>query len=242
MTLDEILAELNKLDRTQVVAGLQANSQPIYQAIYDKGTGFAVAKHTAEKADLEGKITGLTSQVTEKDQQITQLSAKTPEVATLRTQYEGQINQLKETHKNELKARDQALIGERRSRALSDLRTKLVGGGVDADYADVLTNKSTTTARFRFDDKTGKMDILAADSEVPIAVATGKDVLDVLAEELKTGVPAKFVMSNGDGGSGTNGTGGKGKGGDLYEEIRTEAKSKSEAKKAPSARERLGML
>jgi hypothetical protein len=241
MTLEEILAELNKLDRQTVVTGLQASAQPIFQAIYDKGVGFQTVKHTAEKTSLEGQVTGLQTQIAEKDKEIQKLTEKAPEAATLRTQYEAKINQLKEDHKNELKARDTVLVGERRTRSLLDLKTKLISAGVDPDYADVLTNKSTTTSRFKFDDK-GEMSILAADSEVPIIAAKGKDALEVMAEELRTSVPAKFVLSNGDGGSGTNGQGGKGKaGGNLYEEIRQDAKKRSEQTKAPSARERMGI-
>jgi hypothetical protein len=141
-----------------------------------------------------------------------------------------------------LAARDGELISERRNRALSDLKAKLIGQGVDPDYADVLTNKSTTTKRIKFDDKTRKMDILAADSEVPIVPAQGKDVLDVLADELKTGIPAKFVTSTADNGSGVLNGNGKGGQGNLYEEIRTEAKARSDTtSKAPSAKERMGI-
>jgi hypothetical protein len=243
MTLDEILAELNKLDRAQVVTGLQAQAQPIFQAIFDKGVGFQQVKFNGEKATLDGQIATLTATITQKDTELTELTKKTPDVATLRTQYEGQINQLKAAQANELSARDEVLKGERRSRSLSDLRAKLTGAGVDVDYADVLVNKSTTTKRFGFDDK-GQIVVYAADSEVPINVASGKDVLDVLADELKTGVPAKFVTSNGDRGSDTSGSGGKGSKSSVYDDIRKEAadKKKAAGEKPPSARERLGMV
>jgi hypothetical protein len=242
MTLDEILAELNKLDRQQVVGALQAQAQPIFQAIFDKGHSTATAKAVTDRSELESKIVGLNTTITQKDQQITELSAKAPDVAALTTKYEGQISQLKNQYKLDLEARDSVLVSERQSRLLSDLRSKLVAGGVDADYADVLVNKSSTTKRFK-PNKEGKIDVLQADSEAPVVAATGKDVLDVIAEELKTGVPSKFVVATSDSGSEVNGQGkGTSRGGNIYAEIRNDAKKRSEDRaKTPSVRERMGI-
>lgn len=243
VTVDELIAEILKLDKGSVVTALQAQAQPIFQSIFDKGHAAATARFNGEKSELEGKITGLNETIRTKDTQIQQLSEKAPEVATLTQQHQTEINRLKEEQKNALRVANETLIGERRSRARGDLRVKLVGLGVDSDYAEMLVNKPDMEKRIR-PNAQGQMEFIRADNDAPYAPAQGKDVLDLMAEELKAVVPPKFITVSGDRGSGTRSAdsgsgGGKGAAG-KYEAARTDVTKKEErASTSISARDRL---
>jgi hypothetical protein len=246
MTLEELLAELAKLDRTQVVEGIQKSAQPIFQAIYDRGVGFANAKWGPEKTALEGQVASLTSEKQTLETRVRTIEEKTPDLAAERQKFDAQIQAEQQKYEAKLKAAQVQLQAERKSRAVADLKAKLIAAGVDSDYADVMTLKPDVQKRINFTDA-GTMQVLQANSDIPFAAAGERTGIDLLADELKTGVPAKFLLVNSDAGSGTEGTG-NGAGGaagaakNLFKDIRKQAKDKQEAAvKAPTAAERLGM-
>lgn len=240
MNLEQLLAELMKLDAAQVATALQEKAQPVFQHIFNKGHGAGLAKATDDKTRLEGQVASLTSQLSEKDNTIRTLTDKAPDVAAVRQTFEAQINQLTEKHKSELKAKDEEIQGERMSRARSDIRTKLVAGGVDPDYADVLMEKPEIKKRMRFA-KDGVLEVLQDKQDIPLTATKDKAVTDLFVEELVAAAPAKFLTVNSDRGSGTESGGGGGKGNaSRYDKIREDAKSRQTVDSSqPSAAERL---
>jgi hypothetical protein len=241
MTLEELLAELNKLDRAQVVGGLQTYSQPIYQAVFDKGHSTATVKHNTEKQALEVQVNTLTETVRQKDAQLATANEKAPDIAVLRQQHEAQIRDLQEKNDAKVKAKNDELITERRDRAVTNLRVKLVEQGVDPEYAEVLSLKPDVQKRIRLNAE-GKPEVFQADSDIPFAPAKGKTGIDLLAEELTAGTPPKFVVSNADRGSETTSRKGGGPAkGSLYDEIRSEAEKRQTSDKPKPLTERFGM-
>jgi uncharacterized phage infection (PIP) family protein YhgE len=244
--LEELLAELNKLDRNQVVTGLQTHAQPIFQVIFDRGHSTATATAKAERTTLDAQLASLQEQIRQLTDQNRQLSDKAPEAAALRKQHEDAIAVLRKEYEDKLKEKDGLVAQERMNNALANLRGKLLGGSskLDEDYAAVLVAKPELAKRLRFTSD-GKVEVLQADSATPLAAPQGKDGLDLLADELKAAAPTKFVTVESDRGGGAppagGGAAGAGKG-DMYERIRTEATARREAtSKVPSARERMGI-
>jgi hypothetical protein len=228
-TLEELIAEILKQDHPAVLTALQKSAQPIFQGIFDKGHAAATQRYTAEKATLDGTIANLTTQNQQKDEQIRQLGEAKPDVVAMQTKHAADIQRLEDKHKNELKVANDTLIGERMSRTGSDLKTKLVVLGVDAEYAEVVVSKAEREKRWRPNAK-GIVEIFRADTDAPYAPAQGKDALDLLAEELKTAVPPKFITVNGDSGSGTTtSTTGAATGKKKFDNIREDVKKKEAA-------------
>lgn len=241
MTLQELLAELSKLDRTEVVNGLQSQAQPIYQAIFDKGHSVARTTYDAKKGELETQITSLTSQLQQKDAELKTANEKAPEIATLRQQHEAQIRDLQSKHEAKIKEKDDALSAERRDRWITDLRVKLVEAGVDAEYAEVLSLKPDVQKRIRLGTG-GVLEVLQSEGEVPFAPAKGKTGIDLLADELAAAAPPKFVVSKADRGSETKpGSKGGPAGGSFYDDIRKQAEERNKQPDRKPLAERMGM-
>lgn len=242
MDLKEILAELLKQPKDAVVAALQSDAQPIFQAVYDKGHGAATARHQADKATLDGKIVELQGQLTTSTERIRALEASAPGAAELQKQYETRVREMEEKHKTELLKRDTQLNEERIERAFSDLRSKLKGR-VDGDFVPVLVQQVRDRKRLRLTD--GKVEALQADSGIPFVPSTDgkKDGLDLLADELFTGTPLKFQLSTVDSGSGADGGGGGGGSGatSTFDNIRKDAKERNKPREGQSAKERMGV-
>lgn len=245
MTLEELLAELNKLDRAQVVTGIQTHAQPLYQAIFDKGHSTSTAANSAKVTELNGTLASLQEQIKAKDAEITQLQSKTPGAEELRRTYETQVADLQKKNKeatDELKA---TLWEERKTRVQTDLQMKLVSQGVDADYAAVLVLKPEVQKRIRKAPETGQPEILQADGGVPLAAPAGQTPLDVLVGELSAAAPAKFKTVDSDRGSSTDSGGPGGGKGNFFEGIRKDAKARAEAATTSnggkSGMERLGI-
>lgn len=245
---EAIRALLGVEDRTAVIAALQKDGRELYQAIFNKGHATATEK-------LEQRITALTEQVSTAQAEAT--AAKTaladaeknkPDVTTIRQQYEQQITDLKERHKAEIGKEREGRKAERLERTKGELKRALViDHGIDKDYAEVLVERADVRARLTFSDK-GDLEILQAGKTIPIVVGDGQNAVGLFAEELKGGVDPKWVTSKAD-----NGTGGQrdqpgGSGGDLYEQIRAEAKPAQQPAQPPvnggppaSAAARMGM-
>lgn len=239
MELKELIAELAKQDKDATIVALQSGAQTIYQGIFDKGHANATARHQSDKTVLEARVTDLDGQLRERDEKIKKLEAKTPETAELQRQHEAKILELTNTHKQELKQREDTLSSERMLRAESDLRAKL-RGRVDSDYVEVLITKTREAKRLRLD-KDGKAEALQADSGIPFAAASGKTSIDLLADELFTGTPLKFQTSAVDGGSGTEGGGSGGSGSQFYEGIREDAEKRQGGGERPTAKQRMSI-
>lgn len=232
MTLAELLAELAKLDREEVVRGIHDSAQNVYQVIFDRGHSTATTKAAAEKTRLEGELVAANTAKQEAETKYTQLKAENPDVAKIHEQYGAQITDLKEKNKETVKTLKAQFGSERHNRAVADLRTKLVSVGVDPDYAAVQAEKPEVQKRLRFDDA-GNLEVLQEGKEIPLQPGDGKVPLDLLAAELKGRTPAKFVTATVDRGSQVDGGSGGGSGGkSKFDKIRAEVKERQDKKKA----------
>lgn len=205
MGVNEAIAELAKADRTEVLAALEKDAPGLHQAVFQKGYDNAHGKFKGDLATADGKVTGLTAEVTKLTGEVETLK-KHPGTAELHTQYGNEIAALKNGHATEV-AGLKGKIAEGDQKAItSTLRSLLTTGTkdspkvLDADYAAVQLEKPEIKARIKLVD--GGFQILQAGKDIPIAAQTTDAALAILAEELKTSAPSKFVMANTDVGGG----------------------------------------
>jgi hypothetical protein len=244
MDLNEIVAELVKQDTTAVVTALQSKAQPLFQQIFDKGHAEATRRLNEQKTELEGKLSTLQTELTTAKGQIVTLSAGAPDIKKFQdeiTRLEGEVAKTKTDSAT-------LLISERLDRQFQTLETRLVAKGVDPEYASVLLSKTDIRKRLQAS-KDGGIEVLR-EGGIPYSPAEGKTGLDLFADELMGKVPAKFVSSTVDRGSGVR-TGGAGGGttedGDYFKTLRAdldkkrEAEAKTTAAGPTEAARRLGM-
>ncbi len=196
MELTALLAELAKLDQAAVVKAIQANNQPLFQAIFDMGHGVATQKLQPKVDEVTGQVTKLTADLTAATKRIETLSADHPDVAKLQTEIanlEAKIRQAED-------AGTERLHAERRDTFMADLRTQLTALGVDADYAGVVLAKPEVQKRLRIN-KAGEREVLRKGSDI-VLMPGDKPLVRAVAEELVAEVPPKFISSPVDRGSG----------------------------------------
>jgi hypothetical protein len=203
--IEHIRALLAHENRAEVVATLQKEAQPIYQAVFDKGHGAGLKAKGKDVDELQEKITALEKERDDFKGKLTESEANKPDVAKIRQQYEDQIKQLKEEHGAKVKELKDGHAAEKKTTARERLVNKLITAGVDPDYAETLAGKPEYNDRITFRKDDGKLEVLQAGSSTPLVPADGKDALDLLAGEIRAKVPAKFVTSQSDDGSGDRG-------------------------------------
>lgn len=246
MTIEELvkaLGEVTAEDREKLVIAIQGDTatHPIFQAVFDKGHGEATRKGTQEKESLNTRISALEAEGTAKDERITALGEKNPDVAKIEEKYQTRITEIEEAHKVEkanLQSQNQTLVLSTHRKTLA---TALIRLGVDPDYADF---KADNTDRLQLSDK-GTLDVMREGLEIPYAPVEGKSTIDLLANDMLSGVKDIFRTSNADRGSnmgGDDATGGAQK--SKFDKIREDAVAtrKAEAEKGgKSLEDRLGM-
>lgn len=222
----------------------------VYQQIFNVGHSERNKKATTDEAALREQVTALTTERDALKVKLDEAGKDQPDASKRVTELEGQIRTLQTTHADEVKAL-KASVGEARVEGrVESLRAKLVAGGMDADYAEVLTLKPDVRKRIKLNDD-GTFEVLQANGGIPFAPADGKDGLDLLSGELieatRTSKPT-LITSGVESGSGQGSNGGRstdsrGKGAGFYDGIR---KGVADAEKAAapsggSAAQRMGI-
>lgn len=228
MELSELVKEIGTHGVDDVVKALQSNAHGIWQEIWNLGHA---NKTAAVKTDLETKETELTTAkaaTSKLEGQLEQLRSSQPDTAKVREQYDTEIKELNDKH-------DKVVADLKTSRATSEVdreiatfQSRLVAAGADPDYAEVLAQKSSNRERFRHEEN--GVQILQAGKDIPIAAGDGKTALDVMVDEVISTIPARFVNSKADKGTGqrTNQQGAGGGSGTVYDRIREERKTERE--------------
>lgn len=205
--IEKIVQQLLGKDNSLIAGAVQKLLAPVYQDIFNKGHGVATAKAQGDRVELEANTNRLNGELVTAAAKIKELEESKPDVAKVRKQYDESIDVLKNEHKTQVQKLQTTITAEREARALADIRSGLQSLGVDADYADVLASKDDVKRRLKFKDD-GSVEVLQAGKDIPIIASGDKKPVALLVDELRTTVPAKFVTSNGDRGSGTSGAGG----------------------------------
>lgn len=241
--------ESAEIDDAEIASRLQSDGHGVFQVIYDRGHSAATERGNSRTDELEKELAEEREKLESTETQLTEEREKHPETEELRSEYQEEIREVRAESDEKISSLEKQLVNERRERAHSDLKAMLTSGQrhLDADYADVLTNKSDVRDRLRFDEDTGSLEVLQAGKQIALAPADGVSPLALLSKELKESAPSKFVEVSSDAGSGSREGGGAGNGsGGFFSNYRKELEEKRESEKesaprANEAKKRMGL-
>lgn len=239
--LKDLLNQIRDLnpDAETFATQLKEISQPLYQVVFNRGHSTATASNGDKVTQLETQLAAANTRATQLTTDLENERKKTPDVAAVREQYEGQVAQLQQQLKDANKAHKTEVKDLLHSAQVAAVKVKLAGR-LDADYIDIQAEKHKGRIQVA-DDR--KVTILQDGQNIPIA---SDDPVAALADEIVQKSPAKFVLSSvGAGGGSNNGSGagaGAGGGKDVFSRVREDAK-KTQIVTPPgkSATEKLGM-
>jgi len=230
MTLAEAIAFLATADRAEVQAAIEKDLPGLYQQVFQKAHDVGYGKKAGELTKAEAKIAELGNQITGLETKVAELGTKSPDIAKLHEQYGQQIRELTAAKDAEVSTARGELNNMQYSAGLNRIRNKLVGLGLDPDYAEAQLERPTIRSRIK-NDGGGKLSILQAGKDIPIAGESIEQVEAAFAKELFDASPAKFRVSGADSGAGA-GADTRGEPGakpSLADEIRKEVADKQAA-------------
>lgn len=238
--LTEIAKKFEAANADAVTTIIQTHCHPVFQRINDGGRTAANATNKEKLDAADKRVKELEGQLEAKSTELKTLTEKTPDVATLRREYETKIAGLETQHKAALAERDGLITKGHMDRAIHDLVGYLESDEfkIDPEYArTVLANQDAVRSRIRLDAE-GKVSVLQeGQKELTITPSTDRSVLHHLAEEIAKKVPDKWktsgVQNRGPRMNGSQKTGDQGK--NRFDEIREaeEARNKDQRKTVP---------
>jgi hypothetical protein len=231
----ELLAAIKLLaafpDRAVVLKGLQDEAAGLRHEIFQAGHDVGYGKGKAELKTATDTVTELQGKLTKADADLVEARKANPDVAKIHEGYQTQ-----------LKAKDEELLAERGKAkaeriagAGKDLETQLIGLGVEKTMAKMQAREHADRLTLAED---GTLQVLQPGLVVPYAPSGEKSGMVQLAEAIRAKVPALYIVSGADGGSGDQGAGGgqaltgQAK---LIDDIRKKAETERAAKAAKPA-------
>lgn len=229
-----IKVQANDEDAREIAEGMRAKLQPVYQIAFrgglQKGKDDAKAANeqlAADKTRLEGELAAANTKLSEQDK-------KTPDVAALRAEKDGEIARLKEQHKREMEVERAAHAEESLNVAREQVKGFLVTAyGVDALAAEYVVNGPAFKSKLKREN--GAWSVLD-ESGTAVQLDAKVKPLDHLAKTLADTVDPKFRSSNVEPGGGTRSEkGGKGTGSATkWDAIRNDVKEEQENRSNPA--------
>lgn len=230
--LDEAVQALVTEHSTDDLAkALQAHAREVWQVAYNDGHRSGASKQRRDVEEAEKSLATVQGDLDEANKRITKMEDDQPDLASIREEHRQEIDKLTGSHKTELSERDEKVTRERLRNARSRLAYKLEHErGVDPEYAGtILVSKEEVQRRLTFNED-GSLVVLQNGKDIELVGTDKADSLSLLAEELSTGVDAKWLSSKAGAGSGVRPPGAASSGkGDYFDKLRERQKAKLEA-------------
>ena len=242
-----IAALLAHPNRDEMLAKFAEKAGAIKQSFFQEGFNTGYGKKEGELTAAKTKVTELETKTTQLTAELVEARKANPDIAKLHTDYQAKIEEEKRTAAAALAKATGILKTTTLARTQADLRAALTQIGVDGDFAQVLSQRPDLVARIVPNEADGTVTIMQAGGTIPFQSANGKSALDLLVEELKPTIPAKWITSKADGGSGDQGGGTPPAGvAGVVEQIRKDAKARKEAQgqtpTTPAGVDRLSLI
>lgn len=220
MELAELIEAVKATDPDTFKEALHKGSQPHFQALFNAGHSAATAAAKTKQKEFDDQVATLNASIEElqgqlksKDDEIAQVSAKTPDLDKIKTDYEQKLiakdEKIKEAQaaaekrESELK---QQMIAKEKSRVRQSLINKIQGLHADPWAAERAVDESIMS---RIDiDLEGNMKVFQADRATPFMPAEGQTALDLLAHETLSTIPKALIRPPKNNGSNYQGDGG----------------------------------
>lgn len=251
MDLEALIRELMGKPVDQVVTALQNTGHAIYQAIFDRGHGTATTASAPEITRIQGLLTKAEEKLATAERTAQESGQQPADWQRQRDQYETTIRNLTGELATAKAGADQVRTESTRTLKLSDLERKLALGGdptkpnsrkkIRPEYAKFMVSQPEVANRVKVEGDS--IQVLRAGMNIPLSVAEGQDVLEVLADELAAAVDPVFHVVRGDRGSGLSSGDAPAGGGsflkDLKDRVTEERKKKEESGSNISLQDRL---
>lgn len=224
MELKEAVQALVEHPKDDVASAIKEAIPSLWQTIHDEGFSRANARAKEEQAKAKEELDQSKQLVTDLQKQISELEGKQPDLEKEREKHRSAVEKLKKEHSEAVDAYKSRLASIREDSVRSKLLAAL--GSLDDDYAEVQADKGMK--RVKFKDDSDDFEIFN-DNEVPYVSTNGKNVVQMLAEDLISRVDKRYIKSNVDPDGGGDPSQTKGKpgdpgGDDLYENMRQKGK------------------
>lgn len=232
--LKKLIEALNSYgNTTELVAAIKEHSKAVYQPMFNDGHGVATAAASTERAKFEKRATDAEAGRQTAEQELAKYKKEQPQIAQIDAQYKDQLaakdREIADLKAGHLEEKKSALTGG----AITKLRA-ILNQWVDADKVESLVSTKAVRDRLSLDENLA-LRVLQKGQQIPFA-GNEEEQLKAFAEELKSGVEAKWLLSGVQAGSGresaTGGVGGAEKGKALYDKIREKARA-AHPEKAP---------
>lgn len=237
--LKDLLQQVRDLnpDAETFATTIKEIAQPLYQVVFNRGHSTATQSLKQEKDTLEANLATANTRVTQLTTDLETERKKSPDVASVREQYEGQVTQLKEQLKEAKRTHATDVKSLLHDQQLAALKVKLAGK-LDADYIDIQAEKHKQRIQVAEDKK---ITVLQDGQNIPIA---SDDPISALADEIVQKSPAKFVVSGVGAGAGVNNGAGAGGGTKtVFDRVRDDAKKTQRVTtQGKTADQKLGMV
>lgn len=202
----------------------------LWQPIANVGFAAGRSARDPEIVDLTGKLTAAEAARTTAEGSLKDFREKNKDIAAVQDEAARRIAAAEAKATDAEKAAAAKIEASLRDRDMTAFESKLVAGGMDADYA----KSQGILLRERMAYKDGKLSVMQPGTEnIPYTVH-GEELIKVLSDEVLKKAPPTAFTSNVDRGAGTGGggTGGTGGGGSsFWDSIRKEEEGRATAEK-----------
>lgn len=207
----------------------------LWQPIANVGFAAGRAARDGEVADLTNKVTAAESKIKTVETDLAGFRDKNRDIAAVQDEAARKIAEANQRAADATTAAEKKIEGALRDRDVTAFESRLLAGGMDADYA----KSQGILLRERMAYKDGTLSVMQPGSaNIPYTVH-GDELLTVLAGEVLKKSPASAFTSKVDSGGGTGGSGGQGgaggtggSAGSFWEGIRKEEEQRAAADKS----------
>lgn len=205
MTLEEAVAFLAAhADRAEVVTLLKTKAGAIHHEIHQDGYNGGYGKKAGELTTATTRITELEGKVTKAEADLVEARKAHPELNQVHQDYQKKIADLTASKDAAIAEANGRVKSKELTRAQAELKSHLIRLGVQADMAEVQVLKPEHASRLVVGDD-GELQVLQPGLAIPYNAAGDRTPIVLLAEAIKAKVPATFIRSGADVGSGDRG-------------------------------------
>jgi len=219
MDVTEIIAAINehtgndKAKAKDFAKVLRAGAPEVAQSLINIGGSQKATEVTGKVKELEGQVKELTEAVEQKDQELTELRAKTPDAAAIeestKRKYDVKLRKLEQERDEAKKRHEDAVVQIGLDKAIAEMITPNEQGvRVDREWAQELGALKLRSQFIAKPDGSLAVKQIGDESEYD---GTLDEKVKALVKDFRAYVPETFKFSNADGGAGIrNGAGSAG--------------------------------
>ena len=184
---DQLKEILEGSDPADVAKAIKEASQPVYQAIFDKGHSTAVAAKSEDLKVLQDEKESLQSTVSSLQSDLKELKSNTPDLDKWREEKEAALQRKESEWKEKYTNLQDQYHGEKQEAVRAGVVQQLTARGLDEWTAKKAVDGGSLSKRVKVQD--GDLKFYQQDGQTPLAVDSREEALNVLAGDFFNEVP-----------------------------------------------------